>query len=204
MTFKSILSGLARGIVGEPMPAEENPEPERFRLRGINVTVVNTRPDITTSAVVERLDEALALIEAYQPWRFRHLQRDVREIRIERFACRGAFIPHHQTVITELTFLARRDIHAGPVASSILHEGVHARVRASGFVAQDDGDRAREERLCRKAELAFGMALPPELGAPVIERALESLGLSDEDVAPAVNWAEAEGRIAEVDSRKAG
>ena len=52
----------------------------------------------------------------------------------------------------------------------------------------DQREPAREERLCRKAELAFGLALPPELGAPVIERARESLALSDAAVAPVVDW----------------
>src|SRR6185295_8779665 len=71
---------------------------------------------------------------------------------------------------------------AAPVASSIIHEGIHARVERMG-VRREGRDRAREERLCRRAELEFGMALPPELGAPVIERAIESLALADEEVA---------------------
>jgi len=60
-------------------------------------------------------------------------------------------------------------------------------------------DRAREERLCRRAELEFGLALGPALGAPVVERALASLQLSDTDVAPVVDWGEAQRRIDEVD-----
>jgi hypothetical protein len=47
---------------------------------------------------------------------------------------------------------------------------------------------AREERLCRRAELAFGQSLPPALGAPVVERAMQSLALGDRDVAPVVDW----------------
>lgn len=198
MTIRTLLSGLARGLVGEAMPADEDPKPEIFQLRGIRVVVVNTRPDIATSTVIERLDEALWLIEKYQPWRMAHLRRDLKEIRVERFACRGAFMPDLRTCITELTFLARRDIQAGPVASSILHEGVHARIHAMG-VSPIDRDRSREERICRTAELAFGRALPEELGAPVIERPMESLGLSDTDVAPMINWAEAQRNIEVLD-----
>ena len=110
-----------------------------------------------------------------------------------RFACRGAFIPQDNVIITELTFLARRDITAAPVASSILHEGVHARVYAMG-VYRTSAELPREERLCRRAELAFGQALPPELGAPVVERALASLSLDDRGVAPLVDWQEAQRR----------
>jgi hypothetical protein len=49
-------------------------------------------------------------------------------------------------------------------------------------------DMAREERLCRRAELAFGEALGPALGAPVVARARASLRLDDADVAPTVDW----------------
>ena len=58
--------------------------------------------------------------------------------------------------MTELTFLARTDITAAPVAASILHEGMHARVHAMGVDAESR-DRAREERICRRAELDFGL-----------------------------------------------
>jgi hypothetical protein len=171
-------------------------------VRGVPVEVVNSRSDIRTEDVLERLDEALALIERYQPARFRHLQRDIRAIRIERYPCRGAFIPAERTVITELTFLARRDITTAPVASSILHEGVHARVHAFSadvLGGRADRDMSREERLCRRAELTFGTMLPPELGAPVVERAMASLELDDEEVAPAVDWGVALQRQREID-----
>ena len=167
---------------------------------GVPVELVNTRADIMDAAVLERLTESLQLIHSVQPWRLRHLQRDVRAIRIERFACRGAFQPSDRTIITELTFLARRDITPAPVASSIVHEGVHARVHAMGVVRYDQ-DLPREERLCRRAELSFGRALPEELGAPVIERALASLALDDQEVAPTVDWREAERRISQLDGR---
>lgn len=171
---------------------------ERHRIRGINVVVDNTRPDIATRDVLERLDEALALIERHQPWRLRHLQRDLRQIAIVRFPCRGAYLPAERTCVTELTFLARRDITAAPVASSIVHEGMHARSHRMGV--RPDRDMAHEERICRRAELAFGLSLPPELGAPVVERALATLQLSDSEVAPAIDWAEAQRRQSEVDN----
>lgn len=181
---------------------------DRPRIRGIPIELRNTREDIADADVIERLDEALALIAQYQPHRFRHLARDIRGIRIERFPTRGAFLPAEETVLTELTFLARRDISAAPVASSILHEGVHARVhafrtRVLGGRA-DEASMAREERLCRRAELAFGRSLPHELGAPVIERALASLTLADAEVAPVIDWREARARQDEVDQGRGG
>jgi hypothetical protein len=59
-------------------------------LRGIPIVVDNTRPDIATADVLGRLDEALALIERYQPWRFRHLQRDLDAIHVVRFPAKRA------------------------------------------------------------------------------------------------------------------
>src|SRR5262249_52960539 len=91
------------------------------------------------------------------------------------------------------------DITAAPVAASIVHEGMHARVHA----ACNQGlarDRAHEERICRRAELDFGRALPADLGAPVIERALASLELGDEDVAPTTDWNEAQRRENAIDA----
>ncbi len=179
------------------------PRPLRLQLHGIAVELHNRRDDIDSSAVLQRLDEALTLLSTYQPQRLRHLVRDIRGIRIERFPTRGAFLPSERIVLTELTFLARRDISAAPVASSILHEGIHARAHAfrerMGASVAGGGDMAREERLCRRAELTFGQALPTDLGAPVIERALASLALSDRDVAPVVDWSLARARQNEVD-----
>ena len=172
-------------------------------VRGIPVVVENSRPDIATDAVLRRLDEALGLIATYQPWRFAHLVRDIDRIWIVRYPCRGAFFPDTRTCMTELTFLARTDITAAPVASSILHEGMHARVHAMG-VSPVDRDMAHEERICRRAELAFGQALPPELGQPVIERALASLDLADAEVAPVIDWAEAQRRQEAVDADARG
>ncbi|HZS58455.1 MAG TPA: hypothetical protein VFA43_04245 [Gemmatimonadaceae bacterium] len=170
-----------------------------MRVRGISVKVENTRPDIQTAFVLERLDAALGLIEQYQPWRLAHLRRDVAYIWIKAFPCRGAYLPDPRVVLTELSFLARAaEFTPAIIASSILHEGVHARVAR---VVRRPRDPAREERLCRRAELAFGLTLPPDLGAPVIERAVASLGLDDADVAPAIDWAAAHAAKASADAK---
>lgn len=166
-------------------------------VRGFKVVVENSRPDISTDAVLARLDEALGLIERYQPWRMAHLRRDLAHFWVLRYPCRGAYFPETQVCMTELTFLARTDITAAPVASSILHEGMHA--RTFRMIHPESHDPAREERICRRAELDFGLALPPELGAPVVDRARESLQLADEDVAPNIDWAEARRRQDAVD-----
>lgn len=179
-------------------------------VRGFRVVVENPYPEIDTASVLRRLDDALGLIERYQPWRLRHLREDARQFWVVRYPCRGAYFPGARTVMTELTFLARTDITAATVASSIVHEGIHARVdrmrtylRAVSTRADPippTPDMPREERLCRRAELAFGRALPPALGTPVIARAAATLSLEDEEVAPTIDWTEAMSRVSVADA----
>jgi hypothetical protein len=167
---------------------------ERRTLRGIPTTVVNTRPDIVTAQVFERLDAALGLIETHTPHYFRHLRRDFAGLHVERYACRGAYFPAQRVCLVELTFIVNPAFTLAQVASTIVHEGMHARLHALGIAAES---RAREERFCRRAEIEFGSRAPG--GEPVVQRALAAMAGSDEEVAPTVDPALARRRIAEVD-----
>ncbi len=169
--------------------------PGTYHVRGLRVVVINPRPDVQTEFVLDRLDEALGLVERFQPWRLAHMCRDLRAMSVAPFPCRGAYFPTERTVLTELSFLARSaEFTPAQIASSIVHEGTHARVHRMGERLNFDWsgrDMAREERLCRRAELAFGEALPPDMARPVIARAVQSLQLTDAEVAPVVDWTEA-------------
>ncbi len=167
---------------------------ERRTLRGIPTTIVNTRPDIETPQVVARLDAALGLIEQYTPHYLRHIRRDFAGLHVERYACRGAFFPAERVCLVELTFIVNPAFTLAQVASTIVHEGMHARLHAVGIEAES---RAREERFCRRAEIEFGSLAPG--GEPVVERALAAMAGSDEEVAPVIDPALARRRIAEVD-----
>lgn len=177
-------------------------EPRRVRrmVRGIDVLLENTRPDIDDEDVFARMDEVLGMIERYAPARLRRLRHDIAGIDVKRFACRGAFFGETRRVLTELTFIVNRDFSIAEIAASLLHEGVHARVAAAG-VFRTQLSLAKEERLCRATELWWGETVPD--GGKVIERARASLELGDRDVAPAVDWREASARVAEVDRRAA-
>jgi hypothetical protein len=167
------------------------------QLRGVPVRVVNTRADIDTRQVVERLTQALDLIARYAPRRFRRLQQDLAGFLVQRFPCRGAFFPERNECLVELTFTVNPRHTIGEIAASIVHEATHARVaRMCGPLGEEQ--RAREERLCRRAELELGLALPD--GGDVVERARSALGLRDEQVAPSVDWAEGARRVAAVDA----
>ena len=165
-------------------------------LHSLPVTVANTERGIDTGEVIQRLDQALDLIQRYVPHRFRRLQHDVSEIVVQRFPCRGAFFPAEGAILTELTFLVNPSFTPAQIAASIVHEATHARVAAS-LRGNVENRRSREERLCREAELEFGMAVPG--GAAVIERARASLALEDDGVAPEIDWEEAWKRVGHTD-----
>jgi hypothetical protein len=85
------------------------------------------------------------------------------------------------------------------IAASIVHEATHARI-AARCGSLPLSLRPREERLCRRAELDFGLAIGDAI---VVERARRSLALNDNNVAPAVDWTIASRRMLAVD-RDAG
>jgi hypothetical protein len=172
----------------------------RHMVRGIPVRVINTRPDIETAQVLERLARALDLIAAHAPRQFRRMQQDLAGIVVRRFPCRGAFFHEERECLVELTFTVNSRHTLSEIAASILHEATHGRVsRMCGALPQEQ--RAKEERLCRKAELEFGRSLPESPGKQVVvERARFALGMSDQDVAPAVDWAEGARRVAAIDA----
>lgn len=166
-------------------------------LHGFSVRVVNSRAEISTEAVFRRMDSALGLIATYSPRAFRRMQHDFKGILVQRYPCRAAYFPDSRTCLIELTFTVNPEFTVAQVASSIVHEGIHARVRQ--MCASYEPERLpREERLCRKAELDFGLGVPG--GEPVVMRALQSLALADDDVAPVIDWAEAQRRVAGADA----
>ena len=170
---------------------------ERRHIHGLPVRIINTRQDISTAQVIQRLTGALELILTYSPRRLQRLQRDVSGIVVRRFPCRGAFFPDERECLVELTFTVNPRHTLEEIAASIVHEGVHARIaQMCGPLPQ--GMRAREERLCRKAELEFGLALPD--GAAVVERARFALNMADQEVAPSVDWSEGARRVAAIDA----
>lgn len=188
------------GGVRDALGIPAAPRRVKRTVRGIDVLLENTRPDISDEEVFARMDEVLAMIERYAPAKLRRLRKDIAGIDVKRFACRGAFFGETRRVLMELTFIVNRDFSIAEIASSLLHEGVHARVHAAG-VFRTAESLAKEERLCRATEMWWGHAVPN--GAKVIERASALLTMSDADVAPVVDWREAAARVAEVDRRAA-
>jgi hypothetical protein len=193
-------------LFGTPVgPAAPPPAPEeRHIVRRFPVAVINERPDISTADALARLADALDLIDRYANSRLQWLSQDVAQIWVRRFPCRAAFYPEPRACLIELTFLVNPKHTAAEVASSLVHEGVHARVARLGAQA-DSGSKAEEERLCREAELEFGLALEGVPGKDVVvERARQSLLLADQEVAPEIDWSVAAQRVAEADRTSQG
>jgi hypothetical protein len=131
-----------------------------------------------------RVGAALDLIAAHQPWRLARIRRDVRRIWAHRQPSFRASYRHDAgACVLDTYFVMNHPAEA--VAASIAHEAVHARIARLPIVRQD---RAREERLCRRAEVSLGHALPN--GAAVVARAHAARIASDDEVAPPVDWEE--------------
>ncbi|HEU4697650.1 MAG TPA: hypothetical protein VFS40_00565 [Gemmatimonadales bacterium] len=178
-----------------------SPSPERRSVAGFPVEVRNTRPDIDTAYVLARLAEALALIGRHQPRALRRLRADVAGFDVRRYPCRGALFTDTRVCLVELTFLGTGRHAVAEIAATIVHEGMHARLARLGLSARPE-TLAREERLCREAELEFGLAIPD--GAVVVERARQSLALADAEVAPRIDWAQAQRNVERVDREERG
>ena len=181
-----------------------DPQAESRIIDGIRVDVLNTRDDVSTERVFRRAEAVIARVRQYQPWRMAHIRRDIAGIVVMRYACRAAYFPDQRLCMLELTFMANEQFSDSQVAASFVHEGMHARLdrlSAKYGVTPFAQARARHERICRRAELDFGLAVPD--GGPVVQRAVESIRLADEEVAPAIEWQEAGRRVAEVDRAQA-
>jgi hypothetical protein len=154
-------------------------DPRRGVMHGIEVWVLNDHLHATDEAMFATIAASLDLIAGAQPWRIPMLRRDFARIVIrQNTGCRAMF-EHSGNCVLDTFFVAK--FAPAQVASSIVHEGVHARLRRGGRAVPPDLI-AWEERLSRKAELGFGLRIPD--GAAVVERARQSLALSDRDVAP--------------------
>jgi hypothetical protein len=152
---------------------------DRRTMHGIAVWVLNDGKHASTDAMFATVGAALELIAQAQPWRLVGMRRDFKRIFVRENIGVRAMFEHSGTCVLDTFFVAT--FAPAQVASSIVHESVHARLRRGGRVIPRELV-AWEERLCRKAELGFGLRVPG--GEAVVERARASLSLSDRDIAP--------------------
>lgn len=152
---------------------------ERRRIDGVDVWLINDRQFATSEQLFDKIGAALGLVAKHAPWRLNAMRRDFARIFMHRQdGVRAMFDPMRNCSL-DTYFVAT--FTAEQVASSIVHEAVHARLRRGGRTVPRDLI-AWEERLCRKAELAFGLRIPD--GDAVVQRARAALAGSDRDIAP--------------------
>lgn len=170
-------------------------------IDGVRVWFLNERADIDDTQLEARFGDALALIGTHMPHNLRRLRTDVSCIWVKRWPNRGIFFHDTRIMVIDTTFVVNPAFVPAQVAATILHEGVHARVTAMG-VDRRYTSLADEERLCRRAEIAFGQRAPG--GDAVVARALEILSLSDAEVAPRISLVEADAKLRELRRTEGG
>lgn len=164
----------------------------RTSVLGVPVLFLNDRADIDDAHLARRFTEALALIRDHAPRSLARLRTDVTHIWVRRWPNRGIFFGDTRVMVIDTTFVVNPDFVPAQVAATIVHEGVHARVTAMG-VARTADSIAKEERLARRAEIDFGRAAPG--GQAVVERALSILAMTDDEVAPRIDLAQADAKL---------
>jgi hypothetical protein len=174
---------------------------DRRTIDGVPVWFLNERADIDTAQLIARFTEVLRLLGTYAPRNLRRLRTDVQAIWVKRWPNRGIFFHDTRLMVIDTTFVVNPTFTLAQVAATVLHEGVHARVTAMR-VDRRFTSIADEERLCRRAEIAFGQLAPG--GAPVVARAMEILGMADHEVAPSINLAEADAKLRELRRTEGG
>lgn len=160
-------------------------DPEARIIHGITVHISDDPHGSTREHLVRKITGALDLVAGHRPRALRRMRGDMTVWLREHRMCRAALYPAAPgglpVCVLDTYFVAT--FPEEQIASSLVHEAVHARLRRSGVPwTADQRRRAREERMCRQAELRLGLALPN--GHDVAERARLSLLLDDDAVAP--------------------
>lgn len=156
-------------------------------LHGIPVHVYNLQRDQYDNALLfQKVEAALDLIAAHRPVWVPRMRRDVSRISVRLYpVCRAAFYHASRSLVLDTYFVATFPVLE--IASSIVHEAAHARIRAR-LPNLPPGHRGREERVCRKAQLRFARALPDSGEHAARMEAL--VRAPDEELAPVIDWNE--------------
>jgi hypothetical protein len=127
----------------------------RFRtLGGMRVGLCRWR---FAEASWRKVDEALQIIQTYDPRRFRRLRADVARVVVIP-SRRPYFSPFTRTCYLDASTVNARG--NGVVACSVVHEAVHARLRQKGLGAFTLDYVERVEELCMDEEIAFARSSP--------------------------------------------
>jgi hypothetical protein len=131
-------------------------------LRIVALTAADAEP------LIAKITGALSLIAEVDPRRFARMQGDVDQIVVMPLNDEGgSYVQRSRTCYLSDGFVtARSDL---TIAFVLVHEATHARIERAG-VRQWRDRKARYERICVAAELAFASRLAPSTHAAIEDR----------------------------------
>jgi hypothetical protein len=127
--------------------------------------------------LLDRVEEALALIKRYDRLRYDRLSRDLKRVWVHVLhGIRGSYNEAFAACELDARFVLPETTSPELIAATIVHEATHSRLLRCG-IGYEEAVRARVEAVCLRRELAFAAKLPN--GAEVKEVAEHALKESD-------------------------
>jgi hypothetical protein len=130
--------------------------------------------DVNDELILRRVEEALGLIKAYDKRRYNRLLNDLERVWVRLLPGElGHFSVAISACVLDTRFVLDEATSPEMLATVIVHEATHARLRRCGF-GYDEDVRPRVEAICHRRELAFVRKLPNAQSArDWAERAME-------------------------------
>jgi hypothetical protein len=143
--------------------------------RSIDGLWVGTYSDENAEAALQRVAEALRLIQTYDRPRYNRLRRDLDRIWVrELTGSVASFNPTLRACQLDERFVLTEATDATILAATIVHEATHARLWNCG-IGYEEEVRHRVEAICIRRELAFAGKVPD--GRCARERAEAALAI---------------------------
>ncbi|HET7024692.1 MAG TPA: hypothetical protein VFI39_05765 [Gemmatimonadales bacterium] len=115
---------------------------------------------------------ALQLLHDVDPRRFNRMKRDIRGIWLIGIAGLGEYDTKRRVCKIDPDYIMSLDRSAESIASTIVHEAMHARLAGCGFEYTIER-RHRIEQICTQAQIAFASRLPD--GSAIVAQARQVL-----------------------------
>jgi hypothetical protein len=161
---------------------------QKRERHGLELTMYIGSLPLDRNELWSKLYAALDLINTHTPAWIRRMQEMNNSINVRRIPGNRARLEQNRLTILDPYLLA--NFAPAQIASSIVHEATHAKMRYCG-IAYDPKAPAREERACRRSEVRLGKRLQAagaEGAAAALERAQSALTMRDAEVGVVVDW----------------
>jgi hypothetical protein len=161
---------------------------QKRERHGIEMTMYIGSIPLDRAELWPKLYAALDLIATHSPLWITRMKEMDNSINVRRIPGNRARLEQNRLTILDPYLLA--NFAPAQIASSIVHEATHARMRYRG-IAYDPKAPAREERACRRSEVRLGKRLRAagaEGAAAALERAQSALAMRDDEVGVVVDW----------------